>query len=161
MILGLIKNFKCQQVDFVQAFTQAPLDCPINMEIPAGYGVQDGQLIFTGEANHNSDKTYVLQLLKNMYGLKQAGHNWYNTLTDELIKVGFRQSQVDKCLFICDNCIVIVFLDDCLLLSPSDQVLDDMITLLNQNFNITSSNSIETYLGLEVMRNQEDNTITL
>jgi hypothetical protein len=37
MILSLLKNFKCRQVDFVQAFTQAPIDCPVYMEIPAGY----------------------------------------------------------------------------------------------------------------------------
>jgi hypothetical protein len=35
-----------------------------------------------------------------MYSLKQAEYNWYNSLTDHLIKAGFKQSQVDKCLFI-------------------------------------------------------------
>jgi hypothetical protein len=37
-------------VDFVQAFTQAPNDCPIYMEIPAGIDVQQGKLTFTNEA---------------------------------------------------------------------------------------------------------------
>jgi hypothetical protein len=128
------------------------------MEIPAGYGVQDGQLTFTGEANRNSDK--LMSFLRIMYELKQTGHNWYNTLTEELLKVGFCQSKVDKCLFI-HSCVVIVYVDDCLLFSHSDQVLDDMIELLNKNFKITSSNSIQTYLGLKVTRNQEENTITL
>jgi hypothetical protein len=70
------------------------------MEILVGYSVQDGKLAVSGESHRNQDKTHVLKLLKNMYGLKQAGHNWYNRLTDELLNNGFQQSQVDKCLFI-------------------------------------------------------------
>ena len=72
----------------------------------------------------------------------------------------FTQSAVDKCLFIHHDCIIIVYVDDCLLFSPSDTVLDGMIELLNQLFKITSSNSIEAYLGLEVTRSV-DNSITL
>jgi len=70
------------------------------MEILVGYSVQDGKLAVSGESHRNQDKTRILKLLKNMYGLKQAGHNWYNRLTDELLNNGFQQSQVDKCLFI-------------------------------------------------------------
>ncbi len=76
IILSLLNNFKCRQVDFIQAFTQAPIDCPIYMEIPEGYGIQNGQVTFIGEGNRNQDKTHVLKLLMNLYGLKQAGHNW-------------------------------------------------------------------------------------
>jgi len=144
----------------VQAFTQALLDCPIYMEVPAGYSVHDGKLAFSGETNRNTDKSFVLKLLKNIYGLKQAGYNWYNKLTDELFKAGFRQSAVNKCLFIRDDCIIIVYVDDCLLFSQSDTVLDEMLTLLNQQFKITSSHSIENYLGLEVSKSV-DNVITL
>jgi hypothetical protein len=139
MILSLLKDFKCRQVDFVQAFTQAPIDCPVYMEIPAQYTVQDNQLVFTGAHHKATDKTHIIKLLKNMYGLKQAGHNWYNTLTDELLKTGFRQSSVDKCLFMRDNCIVIVYVDDCLLFSPHDKVLDNMIALFNKHFKIDTS----------------------
>jgi hypothetical protein len=158
MILSILKNFKCCQVGFVQAFTQAPLECPIYMEIPAGYSIIDGKLQFSGETHCNTDKSFVLKLLKNMYALKQAGYNWYNI--DKLLQAGFTQSAVDKCLFIHHDCIIIVYVDDCLLFSPSDTVLDGMIELLNQLFKITSSNSIEAYLGLEVTRSV-DNSITL
>jgi hypothetical protein len=86
---------------------QAPLDCPVYLEVPAGYRFVDGKLKFIGENNKNTDKTYVLNLLKNMYGLIQAGYNWYNTLTDVLLELGFKQSNVDKCLFIQHECVIL------------------------------------------------------
>jgi hypothetical protein len=85
-----------------------------------------------------------------MYGLKQAGYNWYSKITDELIKIGFKQSNVDKCLFIRQDCIIILYVDNCLILSKSDQTLAQIVTHIGQHFKITSSNDIETYLGLEV-----------
>jgi len=150
MILSLLKNFKCRQIYFVQAFTQAPIDCPMYMEIPAEYCIRNGKLVYHGADSKNVDKTYVLQLLKNMYGLKQAGYNWYSKITDELIKIGFKQSNVDKCLFIRQDCVIIIYVDNCLIFSKSDQTLAQIVTHIGQHFKITSSNDIETYLGLEV-----------
>ena len=88
LTLSILHNFKSRQANFIQAFTQAPLDCPIFMEDPAGYSMIDGMLQFTGEANQNLDKSWVLQLTKNMYALKQAGHNMYNQLQEELLSIG-------------------------------------------------------------------------
>jgi hypothetical protein len=95
-----------------------------------------------------------------MYGLKQAGYNWYNKLTDVLLDLGFKQSAVDKCLFIHQNCVMIVYVDDCLLFSSSDDILDAIIAHLKKHFNITSGSDTETYLGFEIIRH-EDKTITL
>jgi hypothetical protein len=88
-----------------------------------------------------------------MYGLKQARYNWYSTFIDELLKVRFKQNAVDKCLFIRNNFIIIVYVDDCLLFSQSHSVLDEMIKFFNTYFKITLSSSIVTYLGLEVTHN--------
>jgi hypothetical protein len=51
------------------------------MEIPSGFDMGD------------KDKgKYCFKLLKNLYGLKQAGYNWNNLLTSGLITLGFKQS---------------------------------------------------------------------
>jgi hypothetical protein len=78
-IMSLLNNFHTWQIDFVQAFTQAPIDCPIHIEVPAGFQIINGKLTFVNEKATKTGKTYVLKLL-NMYGLKQAGNNWYNFL---------------------------------------------------------------------------------
>jgi hypothetical protein len=50
----------------MQAFTQAPLDCPIYMEIPTGFSIQQGKFTFIGESTKQPDRQNILRLLKNM-----------------------------------------------------------------------------------------------
>jgi hypothetical protein len=154
-IMSLLNNFKMRQIDFIQAFTQAPLDHPIYMEIPAGFHIINDKLEFAGENATRSDKTYVLQLLKNMYGLKQAGHNWYNCLQSELLNMGFRQSTTDKCLFIRMDCIILIYVDDCLIFSPHTAVLDTVIKHLGTTFKITSDLDVSTYLGIDISKTDQ------
>ncbi len=44
-------------------------------------------------------KDYVLKLEKNLYGQKQAGRVWYLHLRKYLLKLGFKPSEHDECVF--------------------------------------------------------------
>ena len=55
------------------AYLQAPIEMDIYMELPQG--------IKTAEGN---SKNYVLKLLKNIYGQKQAGRVWNEYLVERL-----------------------------------------------------------------------------
>ena len=50
------------------------------------------------------------------------------------------------------TCNILIYVDDCLLCTPSDQVLDMIIEHLRQKFNITTENYLETYLGIKVQQ---------
>ena len=89
-ILSLIFDLKSRQVDYVQAFPQADLKEDVYMRIPAGFYFKDS----------DGNEEYVLKLKRNLYGLKQAAFNWNELLTSSLIKVGFKQSKSDPCLFL-------------------------------------------------------------
>jgi hypothetical protein len=80
-----------------------------------------------------------------MYGLKQAGHNWYRHLQQELVAMGFQQSKVDQCLFIRADCILLLYVDDCLVFSPDKSILDKVIGTLGRRFKITIEE--ETYIS--------------
>ena len=69
MALAAIENLHTISIDFVIAYPQADLDVDIYMELPQGINVgpESGR--------------YVLRLEKNLYGLKQAGHNWLEKLS--------------------------------------------------------------------------------
>jgi hypothetical protein len=85
-----------------------------------------------------------------MYGLKQAGNNWFDALKTSLLKRGFTQSSYDPCLFIRGNCILVVYVDNCLLFAESDSVLDDLVTSLKNDFVLTSSGTVGAFLGIDI-----------
>ena len=79
-----------QQVDYIAAYNQAPIDRDMYMEFPRGFTVPGGV----------DRKAFVLKLHGNLYGQKQAGRVWYKYLRKRLVtKAGFVQSKHDECLF--------------------------------------------------------------
>ena len=73
------------QVDYVAAFTQAPIDTDVYCEMPQGF-CKDGK---------------VLKLKKSLYGLCQSPLNFLNHLKQNPESIGFEsQDQIDPCLFI-------------------------------------------------------------
>ena len=45
----------------------------------------------------------VLRILRCIPGLKQSGHKWHKLLTETMKKLGFKQSEVDPCLYLKHN----------------------------------------------------------
>lgn len=88
-----------------------------------------------------------------MSGLKQAGQNWYQRLQQELLTLGFTQSKVDKCFFYSKTCMIVIYADDCLIFSPTDSTMDDVIKHLASVFHITTESNIGAYLGLNIQCN--------
>lgn len=124
------------------------------MNIPPGFIVQNNTLVFTHSSTHGNSSEFVLRIRKNMYGLKQAGNNWFNTLKDSLQAHGLTQSSIEPCLFIHSNCIII-YEDDCLLFTKSDAVLDSVISLLKSKFNLTSQGDAGAFLGVDIQCNPD------
>jgi hypothetical protein len=95
------------------------------MELPAGgnpVDVSDGDQL-----------KYVLKLNKSLCSLKQAGHYCFGKLRNELITCDFIQSQVDKCIFFCKDCIVLTNADDCIILGK-DMAIIDAVKRVTKNF---------------------------
>ena len=42
----------------------------------------------------------IAKLRKGLYGLKQAGREWYTTLHEFLIQIGFRRTHADHSIFV-------------------------------------------------------------
>jgi hypothetical protein len=64
------------------------------MKLPSGFVIPGRKL------TEEERKNYVLKLEKNLYGQKQAGRVWYLHLKKNLIKLGFKPSEFDECLFL-------------------------------------------------------------
>jgi hypothetical protein len=89
LILSLLADLKSQQIDNVNAFTQALADCDIFMSLPAGFSVIDGVLQFTSSSSRRVSSDHILCIKKNIYGLRLAGNNWFDALRSSLQALGF------------------------------------------------------------------------
>ena len=78
-------DLEVEEIDVVTAFLEAPLKEEVWMEQPHGFDKPGG---------------YACRLKKALYGLKQAPHEWYSTLTDYLITMGYRRVDEDHSVYI-------------------------------------------------------------
>jgi len=152
LVLSLITGMKSHQIDYIQAYTQAPVDCEICMHTPAQFVVHNNTLQFSSDPTPGNSDIYVLLISKNLYGLHQAGNNWFDKLCDSLVSRGFYQSSIDPCLFIRKDIILIVYVDDCLLFAKHDTTLDSFVNSLKSEFNLTCEGDVGAFLGIQLTR---------
>ena len=135
------------------AFPQAPIQMPMYMNIPKGYKTPKD------DNNH----PMVLKLIRNIYGQKQGPKVWGDFLHQGLTKASFEQSKVDPCLYYQEGLIFLVYIDDCLLLSPSDKLIDQGINDLRTaepRFNMEDQGTVNDFLGIQV-KHKKNGEITL
>ena len=147
MALSIIHDLETRSIDFVLAFPQAELDVDIYMELPYGFDI-DGS------------KRYILKLNKNLYGLKNASHNFWKLLKSGLEARGYeKQSNADSCVFLGKDSIVLVYVDDCIVLHKrGSNAADRLIKSLHEgpeNFDFTDDGDLDKYLGVDVKRHDD------
>jgi hypothetical protein len=112
IVFGIIFCWALQQVDFVMAYPQAPVEMDIYMELPQGIKTATGD-----------SKDHVLKLLRNIYGQKQAGRVWNSFLVDKLTSLGYTSSVIDDFSFFCGDIIFMVYVDDGIFLGNDNMQL--------------------------------------
>jgi hypothetical protein len=138
------------QVDFNNAFVQAPLKEPMYMSLPPGFDKDTGQ---------------CLKLTKSLYGHKHAAKLFYQLLRDTLTKkLNFHLSESDHCLFIRHDCIIINWVDDQLILTKDPKVALEVVESMRSAGLIldieSQQGSIANYLGIQIQE-QDDGTLLL
>ena len=105
---SVLHNWTTKQIDYVQAFPQAPADKDLYLKVPEGFEVEGG-----------NKGDYALKLHKNIYGHKQAVRVWYKYMTQKLFEeLGFERSQVYECVFYRGKTVYILYTDDSILAGP-------------------------------------------
>ncbi len=147
LALSVIHDLETRSIDFVLAFPQADIDVDIFMDLPYGFDLE-------------GKRGYVLKLNKNLYGLKDAARTFWSFLKEGLEARGYaKQSSVDSCVFIGENSIVLVYVDDCIVFSKKgSDAADKLIEALcegHENYSFTDDGDIEKYLGVDVKRHKD------
>jgi hypothetical protein len=111
LTLSALHGWHTKKLDYVLAYPQAPVEKPLYMKIPKGFSIDEG----------NTDD-YVLKVLRNIYGQKQAGRVWNQYLTNKLIgTLGFTQSKTDECVFYRGKTMYALYTDDSILAGPDKE----------------------------------------
>lgn len=133
-----------RQFDVKTAFLNGDLKEEIYMRQPTGFK--------TGEK--------VLRLQKSLYGLKQAARSWNSKLDESLVKLGFKQSEADDCLYIKQNdkdlCFIVCHVDDMLFAATSDAIIDITHQNLSKDFELKDLGHVEEFLGVEIYKTPDD-----
>ena len=134
-------GLRMTQIDISNAFMYADLDREIYAHPPPGY-----------------EHLGVLKLEKSLYGLKQAPRLWYDTMTSLLTKkvgeggLGFRQLRSDVCCFThpTKRCYVLMYVDDICIFTKDEELRQEILSCLKENFKLRNFDTSGVYLGLEL-----------
>ena len=132
-----------QQMDIKTAFLNAPIEENIYVRQPEGFEKYD-------------DKGNVLfcKLKKSLYGLKQAGRNWYLTMSGYLLDLGFIASKNDHCLFIRHvgvlSSFICLWVDDLIYFSTESDFDTTFKSEIKKRFIISDHLRLCWFLGMKV-----------
>ena len=132
------------QLDVKGAYLNAPIDKEIYIEQPKGY--------------RKSGETAPLacRLNKSLYGLKQSGRNWHETLTEHLRSQNFVANTVDPCVYMKNGqsglTIILFWVDDIIVAAPDIESVNDVKAMLDQKFTMDDRGELKWFLGIEFAR---------
>ena len=131
MTLAELHNFHTKSAVFVQAFPQAKVKSTIFLKTPDGVEFKHGDEV-------------VLKLIKNLYGLNDAGLTWYEHLCEGLRHMNFKSTLSDPFIFTRGNSIIIIYVDDCCIISESEEECKRIYNELEQKgFKMTDEENME------------------
>jgi hypothetical protein len=139
--IGAKHDMEIHQLDFVGAYFHAKLDEEIFVTQPDKY---------------NDGTNHVYKLNKVLYGLKQAGRVWNQTLHDYLTRLKYEQLQSNHCVYIKQSThgdiILAIHVDDLLMLADSTQLMNQAKKELQMEFPVKDLGEAKQLLGLEISR---------
>lgn len=148
-----VKNkLKIEQIDIKNAYVNSELKEDVYIEQPRGF--------------ENGDRNkFVLKLRKSLYGLKQSGATWNKCFNELLVnKLKFRRAEVDPCVYIRGHninemVILTVYVDDVLIFSRNQSVINSVKNEINNEFEIDDIGAVKRVIGMNVSCSDKKITI--
>ena len=137
-------------MDVKTAFLNGTLKEEIYMKVPEGIKNEDNK---------------VCKLNKALYGLKQAARCWFEEFEKALTEKGFKNSPVDRCIYILDrgdiskNIYVVLYVDDLVVVTANIETMNSFKNYVMNKFLMVDLKEIKLFLGIKIAR--ENNQISL
>ena len=151
LALACCYNLELRHIDVKGAYLNGKLQDDVYMKQPEGF-VEKGK------------EHLVCKLNKGLYGLKQSGRVWHQTLRLEMEKLGFNHGDADPTVFFrfgSNKSVEIAgwYVDDGLLASNSVESMDRMIEEIGGTFDIQDLGEPDRLLGIKIYRDRDLGTI--
>ena len=155
-ILALQNNWNIKQIDFSNAFVQAPMERDVYISLPQ---------LFT-DFNGIPASELCMKLNKSLYGLREAPKLWHDHLAKALLRAGFKQSANDPGVFYGKGMALAVYVDDVLLFGPCAKDMSDVIQDLQlDGFELKiekkATDTAYDFLGVHIEKFKDKNGIEL
>jgi transposase InsO family protein len=145
-------DWEVHHMDVRSAYLNGKLEETIYMEQPAGF-VQEGQ------------RRLICKLKKGLYGLKQAGRTWHQTIDPALRRFGLQPLGSDYCVYINqsegETIIICLYVDDLFLFTSSRSKLQRFKQCLMDAFEMEDLGEARLVLGMEIQRDRRNRKITI
>lgn len=145
-IIATEYDYPIHHLDIQSAYLHAPLPKgeEIHVRPPPGYDDREG---------------FSWLLRKSVYGMKQAGYEWYQYLGKRLENMGLVPSDYEETTFTKHSkfgkLIVALYVDDLFLVAENEEVLAEFKKDLEKLFDLKYFGQVSEYLGIEFERTKE------
>ena len=111
-------------------------------------------------------KELVCKLNRSLYGLKQSPRCWYKRFDDYISLIGFIRSLYDPCVYYKqltegDYIYLLLYVDDMLLAKRDPIKLKEIKAQLSVEFDKKDSRATKKILGIEILRDRNNNELSL
>lgn len=160
-VLSLVASLdlECDMVDVRQAYLHAGLE-ETHLVMQPAKGVTDVLGV-------HPDSQFLLR--RSLYGLKQAGGNWFREFGKWIREQGFERCSEDDCLFARETVrdgkkelvMILQYVDDLAICSSSRRLLDEFKGQLQARYAFEDKGEISYYLGVEIERDRKRRTLSI
>ncbi|CAI7765877.1 unnamed protein product [Closterium sp. NIES-54] len=147
------RDYELHSLDFSTAFLQGSLHEEIWLRRPPGF-------------TRSFPVGTLWSLRRPVYSLRQAPHEWHDTLRTTLAALGFAPSTADPSLFLRTETslppfYVLVYVDVLIFATTDTEALALVMSELPKRHTCTDQGELRNYLGLQINRDRARRTITL
>jgi hypothetical protein len=139
LYIAVCSNMRMVQVDVKTAFLNGELDEDVYVMSPRGV------------PGHPPSRR---KLRKALYGLKQAHKAWHVKLVSDLYRLGFVELTSAPCVFMLKTdqgaVYILVYVDDLLVLAPTDELLSSVLTSLHRLYELRQMDDVTMFLGVKL-----------
>ena len=156
MVLAIAAEYNLEywQLDYNTAFLKADVTEEVDVKMAPGC-----------EQFDENGVPLITSLLKSLYGLRQSPINWWNTIDQHLVEIGFKCLKSDLCVYTYSECgaiyILTLYVDYVFLLGKYVLVLRHIKQKLMSRFSMTDMGDVSLVPGMGVIRDCEKGTVTI